>query len=72
MALAAKGIKGEKLLPPLNSTLLRTFGTIYEGGRQFTSKQQLWEDILTLCKEIQAENAQNLTNLMGARIVNVI
>lgn len=28
---------------------------IYEGGRQFTSKQQLWEAILTSYKEIQPE-----------------
>lgn len=72
MALAAKGIKGEKLLPPLNSTLLRTFGTIYEGGRQFTSKQQLWKAILTSCKDVQAETLQKLTSSMDGRIVKVI
>ena len=58
------GIKGEKLIlwppssPDLNPienlwSILKQ--KIYEGGRQFASKQQLWEAILTSCKEIQAE-----------------
>lgn len=33
---------------------------IYEGGRQFTSKQQLWDALLTSCKDIQAEALQKL------------
>ena len=45
---------------------------IYEGGRQFTSKQQLWEAILTSCKEIQAETVQKLTRSMDARIVKLL
>ena len=45
---------------------------IYEGGRQFTSKQQLWEAILTSCKEIQAETVQKLTGSMDARIVKLL
>ncbi len=45
---------------------------IYEDGRQLASKPQLWEAILTSCKEIQAETLQNLTSSMDARIVKVI
>ncbi len=45
---------------------------IYEGGRQLASKPQLWEAILTSCKEIQAETLQKLTSSMDARIVKVI
>ncbi|CAJ0957317.1 unnamed protein product [Ranitomeya imitator] len=45
---------------------------IYEGGRQFTPKQQLWEAILTSCKEIQAETLQKLTSSMDARIVKCL
>ena len=77
-SLAAMGIRGEKLPhPPLTSTLLRNFGRIlkeqiYEGGRQFPSKQQLWEAILTSCKEIQAETLQKLTSSMDARIVKLL
>ncbi|KAK3512212.1 hypothetical protein QTP70_001115 [Hemibagrus guttatus] len=80
-SLAAMGIKEEKLMvwppssPDLNpienlwSILKRN---IYEGGRQFTSKQQLWEAILTSCKEIQAETLHKLTSSMDARIVKLL
>ena len=75
------GIKGEKLMvwppssPDINpienvwSILKRK---IYEGGRQFTSKQQLWEAVLTSCKYIQAETVHKLTSSMDARIVKLI
>ena len=80
-SLAAMGIKGEKLMvwppssPDLNPienlwSILKQ--KIYEGGRQFTSKQQLWEAILTSCKEIQAETLQKLTRSMDARIVKLL
>ena len=68
-SLAAMGIKGEKLmvwpppspyLNPIENLWSILKQKIYEGGRQFTSKQQLWEDILTSCKEIQAETLQKL------------
>ncbi len=81
VSLAAMGIKWEKLMvwppssPELNpienlwSILKRK---IYEGGRQLASKPQLWEAILTSCKEIQAETLQKLTSSMDARSVKVI
>ena len=80
-ALAAMGIKGEKLMvwPPSSPDLNPTENLwsilkqkIYEGGRQFTSKQQLWEAILTSCKEIQAETLQKLTCSMDSRIVKLL
>lgn len=79
--MAAMGIKGEKLMEwPLSSPDLNPIENlwgilkqkIYEGGRQFDSKQQLWEAILTSCKEIQAETLHKLTSSMDARIVKVI
>ena len=81
VSLAAMGIKGEKLMglspssPDLNPienlwSILKQ--KIYEGGSQFTSKQLLWEAILTSCKDIQAETVQKLTSSMDARIVKVI
>ncbi|KAF0034420.1 hypothetical protein F2P81_012178 [Scophthalmus maximus] len=81
VSLAAMGIKGEKLMvwpsssPDLNPienlwSILKQ--KIYKVGRQFTSKQQLWEAILTYCKDIQAETLQELTRSMDARIVKVI
>ena len=45
---------------------------IYEGGRQFRSTQQLWEAILTSCKEIKAETLQKLTSSMDAIIVKLL
>jgi len=45
---------------------------IYEGRRQFTSKPQLWEAILTSCTEIQAETLHKLTSSIDTRIVKVI
>lgn len=80
-SLAAMGIKGEKLMrlpssPDLNPIELNFWSifkqNIYEGGRQFTSKQELWEAVLTSCKEIQAETLQKLTSSMDARIVKLL
>lgn len=80
-SLAAMGIKGEKLmvwppsspdLNPIENLWSIIKQKIYEGGRQFTSKQQLWEAILTSCKDIKAETLQKLTSSMDARIVKVI
>ena len=80
-SLAAMGIKGEKIMvwppssPDLNpienlwSILKRN---IYEGGRQYTSKQQLWEAILAYANEIQAETIHGLTSSMNWRVVKLI
>ncbi|KAL6456377.1 hypothetical protein MHYP_G00349200 [Metynnis hypsauchen] len=81
VSLAAMGIKREKLmvwppsspdLNPIENLWSIIKQKIYESGRQFTSKQQLWEAILTSCKEIQAETLQKLTSSMDARTVKVI
>ncbi len=45
---------------------------IYEGGRQYTSKQQLWEAILASSNEILPETICGLTSSMDERIVKVI
>jgi len=45
---------------------------IYEGRRQFASKPQLWEAILTSGTEIQAETLHKLTSSIDTRIVKVI
>ena len=59
--------KGLKLC--INLLLLKQ--KIDEGARQFASKQQLWEAILTSCKEIITETLQKLTSSMDARIVKL-
>ncbi|CAJ0954896.1 unnamed protein product, partial [Ranitomeya imitator] len=80
-SLAAMGIKGDKLVVwppsspdfnPIENLWSIIQHKIYEGGWQFTSKQQLWEAILTSCKDVQAETLQKLTSSMDARIVKVI
>ncbi|KAL6458144.1 hypothetical protein MHYP_G00333740 [Metynnis hypsauchen] len=80
-SLAAMGIKGDKLMvwppcsPDLNpienlwSIIKRS---VYDGGRQFTSKQQLWEGILSSCKTIEADTIQNLTNSMDERVQKLL
>lgn len=79
--LVATGIKGEKtwcghppsspeLSPNENlSNILKK--KIYEGGRQYTSKQQLWEAVLQPPTEIQAETIHGLTRLMDERLFKV-
>ncbi|KAL6467070.1 hypothetical protein MHYP_G00248740 [Metynnis hypsauchen] len=80
-SLAAMGIKGDKLMvwppcsPDLNpienlwSIIKRS---VYDDGRQFTSKQQLWEGILSSCKTIEADTIQNLTNSMDERVQKLL
>ena len=45
---------------------------LYEGGRQFASKQQLWGPILASSKEMQEEAVHGLTSSMDERVVKVI
>ncbi|KAL6468680.1 hypothetical protein MHYP_G00222040 [Metynnis hypsauchen] len=80
-SLAAMGIKGDKLMvwppcsPDLNpienlwSIIKRS---VYDGGRQFTSKQQLWEGILSSCKTVEADTIQNLTNSVDERVQKLL
>lgn len=78
VALTAMVIKGEKLIlstpdfNPIENLWSVLKQTIYEGGRQFTSKQQPWKAILTSSKDIQPETLQKLTSSMDGRIVKVI
>ena len=80
-ALAAMGIKGEKLmvwppsspdLNPIENLWSIIKQKIYVGGRQFTSKQVLLEAIMASCKDIKAETIKELTSSMDARIVKLI
>lgn len=80
-SLAAMGIKGDKLMvwppcsPDLNpienlwSIIKRS---VYDGGRQFTSKQQLWKGILSSCETIKADTIQKLTNSMDERVQKLL
>ncbi|CAI9612864.1 unnamed protein product [Staurois parvus] len=80
-SMAAMGIKRREswcgLHPPPDLNPIENLWSIlkqkiYEGGRQFTSKQQLWEAILTSCKQIQAETVQKHTSSMDARLVKLL
>ncbi len=78
-SLIAMGLKREKNMvwPPSSPDLkpvenLWSFlkMKIYEGGRQYTSKQQLWEAILASSNEILPETTHGLTSSMHERIVS--
>ncbi|KAL6466202.1 hypothetical protein MHYP_G00263350 [Metynnis hypsauchen] len=80
-SLAAIGIKGDKLgvwppcspdLNPIENLWSIIKRSVYDGGRQFTSKQQLWEGILSSCKTIEADTIQNLTNSMDERVQKLL
>lgn len=80
-SLDAMGMKEDKLMvwPPSSpdfNPIENLWGiikiSVYDGGRQFTSKQQLYEAILSSCKAIQAETVQKLTTSMDARIVKLL
>ena len=75
------GIKGEKLmvwppsspdLNPIENLWSIVKQKIYVGGRQFTSKQMLWEAIVASCKDIKAETITEVTSSMDSRIVKLI
>lgn len=64
------GDKGEKIMVWPTENLWRILKEmIYEGGRQITSKQQLWEAIVT---QIQAETVQTLTSSTDAGLVKLL
>lgn len=45
---------------------------IYEGGRQFSGKEQLWDAILECCKDISPETIRNLTKSVDNRLLLVV
>ena len=72
-SLAAMGIKVDTLmvwppcfpdLNPIENLWSVIKSSVLDGGRQFTSKQQLWEAILSTCKTIEANTIQHLTESM--------
>lgn len=45
---------------------------MFDGGRQFTSRQQLWEAVRPSCKYIQAEPLVKLNSSLDARTVRLL
>jgi transposase len=45
---------------------------LYSGGRQFKSKEELWNAILDISKEIRASEIEKLTGSMEGRLIDVI
>lgn len=45
---------------------------IYSGGRQYTSKNDLWEAVLTATNEITPDQIKNLTSSMDQRLFSLI
>ena len=45
---------------------------VYEGGKQYKSKTDIWEAISTICGEVSPDEIGKLTNSMDDRVVKVI
>lgn len=45
---------------------------LYSGGKQFTSKNQLWDAILTAANDISSDEIKTLTSSMDRRLISVI
>ena len=79
--LEQKGISGEKLMtwPPNSPDLncIENFWSIlkrevYSEGRQFSSKNELWEAIKVAATKIKAETIKKLTSSMDKRLIELI
>ena len=75
------GFKDEKLMiwPPASSDLnpIENYWSIlkrhtYSGGRQYTSKDELWDGICKAVKNIGADQVQKLTNSVDSRLVEIL
>ena len=45
---------------------------LYEGGKQYTSKSELWEAIESTCAEVSPEEIGKLTNSTNDWLIKVI
>ena len=45
---------------------------LYSGGRQYTSKDDLWSAVLTAAKDISADDIESLTSSIDQRLVSLI
>ena len=79
--LAKVGFKSEKLMtwpsssPDLNPienfwSLLKR--KLYTGGKQYASKDELWDSILQSAQSIGTEETENLTKSVDNRLVKVL
>ena len=78
--LEAKKINGDKLMTwPPSSPDLNCFENlwsilkmkVYAGGRQYSSKNELWETILDVCDNLEPSIIENLTSSMDTRITKL-
>ena len=79
--LAKKGIKEDHLMtwspasPDLNPienywSLLKR--ELYVGGKQYSSKESLWNEMVAITKRLRSNVVQNLTATMDSRLVKII
>ena len=45
---------------------------VYQNGRQYTSKDELWQEIVVVCRAFTPEEFQKLTSSMDKRIWQII
>ena len=60
------------LTDPIENFWLQLKSKVYEGGRQFSSKKVLWEQIQTLAANINKDSIKQLTISMDSRLLKVV
>ena len=59
-------------LNPIENFWSQLKSKVYEGGRQFSSKKDLWEQIQTSAAGINKDSIKQLTNSMDSRLLKVV
>ena len=59
-------------LNPIENFWSQLTSKVYEGGRQFSSKKDLWEQIQTSAAGINKDSIKQLTNSMDSRLLKVV
>ena len=59
-------------LNPIENFWSQLKSKVYEGGRQFSSKKDLWEQIQTSAAGINKDSIKQLSNSMDSRLLRVV
>lgn len=59
-------------LNPIENFWSQLKSKVYEGGRQFSSKKDLWEQIQASAADINKDSIKQLTNSMDSRLLKVV
>ena len=59
-------------LNPIDNLWAIVKAKLYEGGKPYNNKNDLWDSIKTICSNIELFTMQNLTKSMDKRIVTIL